>query len=195
MNWVDLAILAIIFISGVIGFLRGLVREALGIMAWAVAGFAASPFGLFPMIQPLARSKILDPNIADAVAFGLVFLVVLVVLLLIVGAVSRVVRGSALGGLDRSLGLLFGGVRAMFLIVLAYILVGLAMPVESWPTIVKEARALPAVYKGAEWVRNKLPPGYQPKLDMPNFGKSATAAGLLRALPSGSALGSRLGRE
>lgn len=195
MNWVDLAILAIILVSGIIGFLRGLVREALGIAAWLIAGFVASPFGLFPKVQPLVRSKILDLAIADAVAFGAVFLVVLIILLLVVGAVSRAVRGSVLGGLDRSLGLLFGGVRAMFLLVLAYILVGLALPVENWPAIVKQARALPAVYKGAEWVRDKLPAGYQPRIDIPNLGKSATAADLLRALPSGSALGSRLGRE
>ncbi len=195
MNWVDIAVVAVIIVSGLIGLLRGLVRETLGIGAWLVAGFVASPFGLLPRVQPWVRSQILEPAIADAVAFGAVFLVVLVILLLIVGAISRAVRGSVLGGLDRSLGLVFGAARGTILIVIMYIVVGLVLPVENWPVPVKEARALPLVYRGAEWVRNKLPEGYQPKIDMPNFGKTATAADLLRAMPAGRALGSRVGRE
>ncbi len=203
MNWVDLAVLAIVIVSALIGFLRGLVREALGIAAWVIAAAAASPFGLLPKIQPWVRSQILDPTIADAVAFGSVFLVVLVILLLIVGWISRGVRGSVLGGLDRSLGLVFGGARGAFLIVVSYIVVGLVLPVENWPAPVKEARALPVVFRGAELVRNKLPEGYQPKIDIPNFGRAATAADLLRATPAGRALsgssgqtlGSRTGRE
>ena len=33
MNWVDLVVLAVVLVSGLVGVLRGLVREVLGVVA------------------------------------------------------------------------------------------------------------------------------------------------------------------
>ncbi len=195
MNWVDLAVLGVIVVSALVGLLRGLVREGLGVAAWVCATVAASPYGAFPYVQPFARKHIADPGIADAVAFGGVFLVVLVVLLLLVGWISRAVRGSALGGLDRTLGVVFGLARGAALLAIAYIVAGIGIAVEQWPAPVLEARSLPLVYRGAAWVRQQLPPGYQPAVSPPPAGRTTTAADLLRATPAGRALGSRAARE
>ena len=191
MNWVDLVVLALMLVSGLLGAARGLVREVLGVAAWVVAAVVASPYGLFPYVAPPVRRQFSDPGIADAVAFGGVFLVVLVILWLMARTVSSAVRGSALGGLDRSMGLLFGLGRGAALLVVTYILLGIGLAIEQWPAPVLEARSLPIIHRGAEWLALQLPPNYRPAVAQPPLGRSTTAAALLRANPVGRALGTK----
>ena len=195
MNWVDLAVLALLLVSGLIGVLRGMVREVLGVAAWVAAAFIASPYGLFPFVAPWVRKQFSDPGIGDAVAFGGVFLIVLILLSLVVRYLSNAVRGSALGGLDRTLGLVFGLGRGAALLVVAYILAGFALASEQWPTPVLAARSLPLVHRGAEWLAGQLPPNYRPAVGKPPAGRATTASDLLRASPAGRALGTRPPRE
>ena len=195
MNWVDIVVLAVLALSGLLAFMRGLVREVLGASAWVLAAVAASPLGAFPYAQPWVRQQFSDPKVADAVAFGGVFLIVLIVLWLIARTISNAVRDSALGGLDRTLGLVFGIARGAALLVAAYILAGTAIAVDQWPAPVLDARSLPAIYRGAEWVAAQLPPPYRPSVARPPIGRPTTAAGLLRANPVGRALGARPAHE
>ncbi len=124
----------------------------------------------------------------EPVAYAVLFLVALGILLLISRRIGRLVRGSALGGLDRSLGLLFGLARGAALVVLAYIIGGwLAGPVDSWPPPVREARALPLAHDGAVWVTSRLPPVYRPRVIALPIGRQASADALLRAIARGRA--------
>ena len=195
MNWVDLMVLALMLVSGLLGVMRGLVREVLGVAAWVAAAFVAGPYGAFRSVAPWTRRYISDPGIADIAAFFGVFLIVLILLWLVVRTLSNAVRGSALGGLDRSLGLVFGLGRGAALLVVAYILLGIGLAVEQWPAPILEARSLPVIHHGAEWLADQLPPTYRPAVARPPLGRSATAASLLRASPVGRALGARPSRE
>lgn len=192
MNWVDLVVLGVILISGFLAFARGLMREALGLGAWLVSGYVA--YRLAPLIQPWARQHVNETALADTLAFIGVFVVVLILLSLIAGAVAGAVRGSVLGGLDRTLGLVFGLVRGAALVCVAYILVGLAIPMDQWPAPVVEARSLPFVYRGAAWASEHMPPGFRPNVAVPSS-RVTTSAELLHANPVGRALGARPMRE
>lgn len=191
MNWVDLVVLAVLALSGLLAFMRGLVREALGIGAWVLAALIASPYGVFPHIQPYVRQQFNDPATADIVAFGGVFLVALIVLWMIAGIVGNLVRGSVLGGLDRTLGLVFGLARGAVLLAVAYVLAGIALPAEQWPAPVQEARSLPLVHRAAVWLSDQVPAAYRPKVADPPAGRPTTAASLLQPAPSGRAQDSR----
>lgn len=193
MNWMDVVVLGVLGISALLGLARGLVREVLGIGAWAGAA-AAAVYG-FGAAQPVARHFIRNPEIADPVAFGAVFLVVLIVLALLARAVGMVVRFSMLGGLDRTLGLGFGLLRGAALLVAAYIIGAMLIPVELWPPPVLQARSLPFIYEGARWAVNQLPPGYQPRVAPPPQAPAPTARDLLHANPTGRALGPPPGRD
>ncbi len=195
MNWVDVVVLAVVVLSGLLAFMRGLVREVLGVGAWFLAALAASPYGAFPHVQPWMREQFADPSVADAVAFGAVFLMVLIVLWLVARTISNAVRGSALGGLDRTLGLVFGLARGAVLLAAAYILAGLAIVVDQWPQPVLEARSLPTIHRGAEWLAAQLPPPYRPAVAAPPPGRPTSAASLLHANPVGRATGARPARE
>jgi membrane protein required for colicin V production len=107
MTWVDGVILGVILISGLLAFARGFVREVLGLAAWI--GAAALAVWANPRIEPTFELWLHNhPGLAQPVAFGVVFLITLIVGLIICHHIGRAVRRSALGGLDRSLGLLFG---------------------------------------------------------------------------------------
>ncbi len=186
-TWVDFAILGVLAVSALLAFLRGLVREVLGIGAWIGAALAAA-WGL-PLVRGQAQRWITNPVWVDPIAFIVIFLVSLIILMLIARAIGRVVRGSPLGGVDRTLGLVFGLARGAALVVLAYIVAGMVVPLDHWPDPVLEARSLEPAYAGARWAVHQLPVDYRPRLYAPPAGRQTTAEALLHATPQGRAVG------
>jgi membrane protein required for colicin V production len=193
MKWVDGVVLTIVAFSGVLGFLSGMVREVFGLAAWIGAGVAAWYF--FPDVQGLARQEITNPDVADPVAFGGVFLLVLIMLSLVARASGKLVRGSVLGGLDRTLGLVYGLARGGVLLIAVYVIAGIAEPMDHWPDQVLEARTLPSIYLGAVWVTDRIPDEYRPKLAVPPAAGPTDSAQLLHANPVGRALGAPTTRQ
>jgi membrane protein required for colicin V production len=163
MTWVDGVVLAVIALSALVAFSRGLVREVLGIGAWA--GAVVFALYLLPATRPLAARYIQPEWLAEVVAIGVTFMVALLVLKLLIGWFAGLVRASMLGGLDRALGTVFGLARGAFVVVLAYVVGGLVLPdVERWPEPVRDARSLPLVAEAAALLVAQLPPEYRPKL-------------------------------
>ena len=189
MTWVDLAVLGVIAVSALLAFMRGLVREVLGIGAWVGAGLAGA-YGL-PLLRPRLLQWLGPSPWSDPIGFVAIFVVALIILMLIAHMIGRVVRGSPLGGLDRTLGLVFGLLRGAALVIVAYIFVGLVKPVDQWPQEVLQARSIDLVYDGAKWVVDHVPPTgfHAPPVYPPPADRKTTADALLRATPQGSALG------
>ncbi len=186
MNWVDAAIIAVIVVSALLAFMRGFVREVLGIGAWIGAAAAALWGG--PLVLPKFQQWITDPNIAYPAAYAVVFIAALIVLSVIAGMIGGLVRGSLLGGLDRTLGVVFGLARGAVLIAAAYIGLGLVAEPTSWPPPVQHARSLPFAYEGAAWLVGLLPDGYRPKLPPPPAQPETRAEDFLQPQPQGRAL-------
>lgn len=179
MNWVDLTAIALIVVSGILSFWRGFVREVLGIAAWIGALIAA--FSLRATVRPIFEGMVDTPWLADGLAVASVFLVVLILLTLVVHAIASRVEDSALGGVDRSLGAVFGLARGAFILVLAYIIAGLFLPqTERWPEAVLQARGLPFVVSGARGVAALLPADYRPRIAEPPEPRVPTQEELLR---------------
>jgi membrane protein required for colicin V production len=194
MTWVDLAVFGFLLVSGLLAFARGLVREVLGIGAWI--GSIAAAFFALPATRGIVRSWFSSPEWVDPVSFIVVFLLALIVLMLIARGVGGFVRRSALGGVDRTLGLVFGLARGAAVVIIAYIIGQMVFPIERWPDAVLDARTLTPTYEAARWVRSQLPEPYRPHaLDPPPAGRKATAEALLRATPQGRATGKPPDRE
>lgn len=188
MTWVDIAILGGLAVSALLGLLRGFVREVLGIAAWI--GAAAVAVWARPFLLPKFAGWLPhDPALVDPIAFGVAFLGALVVLLILTHLISKAVHRVGLGGLDRSLGLLFGLARGAALVVLAYIVAQMVIPIEQWPPAVQRARALPFAYQGAVWAVGWLPQAERPRITPPPAEPVPAVQTLLRALPRGMALG------
>ena len=165
MNWVDALMLLVIAVSALAGFLRGFTRELLGLAAWIAAALLATH--LSGALLPTARIWIQDPLIADVVCFTVAFVAILIALSILAGVLSRPVRRSLLGGLDRMLGAAFGVIRGAALLVLTYIVLAFVLPQQNWPGPVRAARALPFLHAGAHLALAQAPPRWRPALISP----------------------------
>lgn len=185
MNWVDLSIIGILLLSATLSFVRGLIREILDIGAWI--GAIATALSSLPHARPITKRWIDDPTWTDPATLLATFLISLLVLSIIARLGGRLVRGSVLGGIDRTLGVLFGLARGTVLVVIAYILGGMLVAVEQWPDPVLHARALNPTYQGAAWLARQLPEEYRPRVKPPPGQRETAVDSLLRATPQGRA--------
>jgi membrane protein required for colicin V production len=186
MTWVDLVVLAVLALSGLLAFSRGLVREILGLGAWVGAILIA--VWTLPLVRPQFQQWLGEGKPwVDPAAFGAVFLVSLIILMIISRWLSAMVRASAIGGLDRTLGLVFGLARGAALVVIAYIISGMVVQVDRWPDVVLHSQSVWPVYLGARWVVQRIPEDHRPQLYAPPD-REASASDLLRASPQGRAV-------
>lgn len=185
MNWVDLIVIGVVAVSALLAFMRGFVREVLGIGAWIGAAFFAA------WATPFVDARFLrwfGPDYAKPAALTAMFLLALIVLSVISSMIGGIVRMSLLGGVDRTLGVVFGLLRGAVLVAFAYIAAGWVVTADRWPEPVLQARSLPYAYQLAVFATDLLPPDYRPNVTRPPTGRQTRADDLLRALPQGKAL-------
>jgi membrane protein required for colicin V production len=125
--YLDVALIAVVAISGMVAMYRGFTREVLSILSWAAAAVAAFYVTLFqPAWADALAQAIQNPpqqihTIIAKVGIGsAVFLVVLIIVHLITSHISEMVLDSRVGAVDRILGLGFGVVRGFILVVIPY---------------------------------------------------------------------------
>ncbi len=154
-QWLDVLLILIMLISAFLAMLRGLTREMLSIMSWALAALAALFF--YQLYRERVRALIEPQILADAVLIGVVFVIVLILVSLITVRLSSRVLDSRVGALDRTLGFIFGLVRGLILVVIAYELIAAIVPKESLPRWVTEARSLPVIERTGRAIISLLP--------------------------------------
>lgn len=123
MTWLDYAVLGVFAASMVLGAWRGLVREVLSVLGWVIAFLAANLLA-GPLGEEMPRA-IPTPELRVAAAFAAVFLGALIATSLVGLLLSKIVKAVGLEGADRLLGVLFGAVRALLIVVAAALLAGL----------------------------------------------------------------------
>ncbi|KQM17451.1 CvpA family protein [Novosphingobium sp. Leaf2] len=118
MTGFDIAILLIVGIGAIFGFIRGFVQEILALAAWVFAIFAIrllhTPFTQW--LEPHLGSGSGAAVLAFALLLGLPFAAVKMVAKW-AGSKSR---ASVLGPIDRVLGLGFGAVKGVIIVVLGF---------------------------------------------------------------------------
>lgn len=154
-SWLDILLAVIMLVSGFLAMLRGLTREVLSILSWAVAALATLFF--FPKYQTQARVYIEPPLLADAVLAAGIFLVVLIIVSLVTVRISDSVLDSRVGALDRTLGFLFGLARGLVLVVIAYLFFTWLVPEDTQPKWIREARTLPILKQTGNAIVSLLP--------------------------------------
>jgi membrane protein required for colicin V production len=127
MTYLDLLLLGILAVSGAVAMYRGLTREVLSILSWALAGAAGAYVALsqFGITEELAKQFANPPQqmhlVIARIAMGTgVFLLVLIPVHLITSHISDNVLDSRVGAVDRILGLGFGVLRGFILVVIPY---------------------------------------------------------------------------
>lgn len=142
---IDGVVALVIVLSALLAYSRGLVREALAIAGWIAATMLAFLFA--DQIQPLVRQiPVLGDFIGDScelsiiAAFAAVFAVALVVFSIFTPLFSSLVQRSVLGGVDQGLGFLFGVLRGILLVAVAFFVYQTVLSTQSIP-MVEDSRA------------------------------------------------------
>ena len=137
---VDGIVAAIIVISALLAYSRGFVREAMSIAGWVGAAILAFIFA--DQAEPLVRQiPVLGDFIGDScelsiiAAFAAVFTVALVVVSIFTPLFSSVVQRSALNGLDQGAGFLFGVLRGILLVAVAFFVYQTVLSAQDLPMI------------------------------------------------------------
>lgn len=133
LNILDIIIISIIVISGLVGVFRGLVREVMSLVGWIVSVWLAWRFAY--VFAPVFDSIIESSDVRKAAAFISIFLLSLVMFALLSYFISKIMSKSALKGMDRTLGMLFGLLRgAIIIAVLAMLIQSTQFAKEAWWT-------------------------------------------------------------
>jgi membrane protein required for colicin V production len=122
----DLIVIGLLVVSGLIGILRGAVREVMTVLAFALGVIAALVGVRF--VGPWFRHAIHPAWAANTVAMLALFLVVYLAARIVVARLAHTVRHiGAINLIDRLLGLGFGLVRGLALLGVFQLLLGATM--------------------------------------------------------------------
>ena len=122
---IDGIVALVIVVSALLAYSRGFVREALSIAGWIGAAILASVFA--SQAEPLVKELPViggfigeSCELAIIAAFAAVFALALVIMSIITPLFSSLVQRSVLGGLDQGIGFLFGVLRGIILVAVAF---------------------------------------------------------------------------
>jgi membrane protein required for colicin V production len=175
MTWLDIAGVAIVALSLIFAYVRGIVRTLIGLVAW-IAGLVlgvgfASPLAAHVPAFGLAPDTAVP--VSHVVAFALIFVGAMVCGALIAWPLAGVVKAAGLSFLDRFLGGLFGILRAGLLLAALGVVGGVSgLAQRDWwqnsatgPVLAGLAAAI------AQW----LPPAWAGRLNFSAPGRSVSA--------------------
>jgi membrane protein required for colicin V production len=148
LTYLDAALVAIAVLSGLLAMYRGLTREVLSILSWIAAAAAVLYFVLYhrAAAEQLAQQFHAPLAVAQVVAGGIIFLLVLIIVHLITARISDTILDSRIGIIDRILGFAFGVVRGFVLIVIPYMFYESFVPDPNQQfTWVRDASSLPYI--------------------------------------------------
>lgn len=158
---VDGGVALVIVISAILAYSRGFVREAMSILGWIAAAVVAFLFA--GRVEPLIREiPMLGDFLGDScelsiiAAFAAVFAIALVVISLFTPLFASVVQNSALGGIDQGLGFLFGALRGVILVAIAFLVYDRVIAGEPIPMI-DESRTANIFARTEEKLIQQLP--------------------------------------
>lgn len=133
---IDAIVAAVVVLSAILAYSRGLVREVLAIAGWVGAAVLAFLFAAQaePLIKelPVVGDFLRDSRELSCIAaFAAVFALGLVLMALFTPLFASIVQRSALGGVDQALGFLFGALRGVLLVAVAFVVYDRAIAANS----------------------------------------------------------------
>lgn len=162
MPYVDWILLGIIAVSLLVGLLRGFVKEVFALAVWAAAFFIA--FQYSGVVAEYLADEVSLPSARNALAFGSLFLMVLLIGGLLTYLVGMLVEKTGLSGSDRLLGGIFGALRGLLLVIGLVLAAGFTpVPQDPWWD---ESRVIQSVLPLAEWAAGFLPESVREHLEL-----------------------------
>lgn len=167
---VDILALAVLLISAAIAFIRGFIREVLtifGTVGAAAAAYFGGPkfvplaqgwLGVVPDEEPKRLFDVVPYDLLGTIcAYGGIFIFVIIALSIISHFMAETAKAMGMGPVDRTLGVIFGGVRGLLLLGLMYLPVHLMVAPETKESWFEGSKTHFYIEKTATVMANFLP--------------------------------------
>ena len=118
MTGFDIAVLLLVGLGAVTGFIRGFVEEVLALLAW-IFSLVAIHY-LHTPVSDFLVPRIGTPSGAMVLAFAILLLIPYAAVKLLGNWLGKASRNSVLGPIDRVLGFGFGAVKGILIVVVAF---------------------------------------------------------------------------
>lgn len=158
----DAAVIAVILISTILAYSRGIVRESMSLIGWIIALIVAAQFA--PLMVPLFDNIEFIQNYLEnscelktVIGFVILFIIMMVIMSLITPLFSNWVQNTALGLVDRALGGAFGLVRGILIILLAFVVYDKFIAPSTKVPMIEESRSYAMFHEPRSSLENSLP--------------------------------------
>ncbi len=131
MTVVDIVVIFVIFLSALFSLIRGFVKEAISLATWIIAIWLAATFA--PKLAAALPNSLESEAVRQAVGFGVLFVLTLMVGALVNMLVAQVVKKTGLSSADRIFGVAFGILRGGLIIIVFVVIGGMTpLPETDW---------------------------------------------------------------
>ena len=131
MTVVDVVVIFVIFLSALFSLIRGFVKEAISLATWIIAIWLAATFA--PQLAAALPNSLESEAVRQAVGFGVLFVLTLMVGALVNMLIAQVVKKTGLSGADRIFGVAFGTLRGGLIIIVFVVIGGMTpLPDADW---------------------------------------------------------------
>lgn len=153
MNWLDYSFIGILAISVIISIFRGLTKEVLSLLIWVVAFWLA--YHYVDVGANYLESYIELPSARHLISFVVILITALLLGGLVNFILAKLIQSTGLSAMDRFLGMFFGALRALVIIVvIAFFIKATPLSEDPWW---KQSRLAPHATRISEWIREKMP--------------------------------------
>ncbi|QHG92558.1 colicin V synthesis protein [Coxiella endosymbiont of Amblyomma sculptum] len=153
-NWIDFSIVGTVFLSIVVSFFRGFVRESISLIVWIFAVIVAFKFS--EPVQVFLHPWIGLGSLRYAIAFGVLFLAVLISGAFINSMMCALVKKIDLTITDRLLGIFFGAGRGLFIVAILLTFFGIG-GIEEEKSAIAQSQLAPKFEPIAMWLHQFVP--------------------------------------
>jgi membrane protein required for colicin V production len=171
----DILVIAVLLISALHAFWRGLIREVLTIFGALGGLFASLSYGddLNPVmdtwlgvVEGEKATKLFDvipmTLVSDVLSYAAIFVLVFGVLTFLSHLIAEQARALGLGAIDRTLGVVFGLARGLLIVAIFYLPIHIVMDDKDKQEWFKESHTHPVVAGVSGWIEGLLPENMLP---------------------------------
>ena len=151
----DFIYLTILILSLIKCFRQGFTLSILVASKWIFA-YLLTLF-LFPKIKPHVTDIIDNEYILNIILSVSIFVIVIFIILLINRSISKVIKYSGIGSLDKFFGFLFGFVRGYVIAVFIFTTINIVYNYDRWPINLDKSFSFEWVEKGSSFLIKEFP--------------------------------------
>ena len=154
-SFIDLIYLVLTILSLIKCYTKGFVLSVLAMAKWLLAYIIT--LIIFPKIKPYFQNIIDNEYVLDVILGVIIFILVIFIVLLINKGISKAIRYTGLGSLDKIFGFFFGFLRSYIISVCIFSAVHIVYNLDKWPINTDKSFIFPYLEKGSNYLLKEFP--------------------------------------